>query len=91
MKMDTKEFIIYFKKRGIKKKIGFTLIFLTIIMSIYIIINDQFLIPLRYHNTREGINSIIIPSDGIIISRTLVILFLLYLITKLSYYLINND
>lgn len=78
-------------KKRIRKRIWVFINIIIISILIYIVFNDYLLIPFRFYNFNDGFNSITIPSDGILISRTLVFLFLLNLIIKFAYYLINSE
>ncbi|WP_043926619.1 hypothetical protein [Bacillus haynesii] len=65
------------KKSGL---FGILLIISALIISMYFMLNTQALIPSGYD----------LAIHGIVISRTLMIVFTLYLLSKLGYFLLNK-
>lgn len=65
---------------GDKSKLAYMLIFFSLIMAVYLIMNSKFLMPKGYE----------LAIDGFVISRTLLIIFVLYVVAKLGFYLLNK-
>lgn len=65
---------------GDKSKLAYMLIFFSLIMAVYLIMNSKFLMPKGYE----------LAIDGFVISRTLLIIFDLYVVAKLGFYLLNK-
>lgn len=65
---------------GNKSKLAYMLIFFSLIMAVYLIMNSKFLMPKGYE----------LAIDGFVISRTLLIIFVLYVVAKLGFYLLNK-
>ncbi|RZI50156.1 hypothetical protein EW027_17005 [Aeribacillus pallidus] len=60
--------------------LGYILISIVLIISIYLLIEPNSLVPEAYK----------LAVDGYVIARTLVILFILYLVSKLGFLFINK-
>ncbi len=60
--------------------IAYILIFLSLALSIYLFVSPSLLVPKGYE----------LAIDGYLISRTLVMIFTLYLVSKLGYALLNK-
>lgn len=60
--------------------VAYILIFLSLALSIYLFVNPNLLVPKGYE----------LAIDGYLISRTLVMIFALYLVSKLGYALLNK-
>ncbi|WP_230198830.1 hypothetical protein [Massilibacterium senegalense] len=65
---------------GNKSKLAYMLIFFSLIMAVYLIMNSTFLMPKGYE----------LAIDGFVLSRTLLIIFVLYVVVKLGFYLLNK-
>lgn len=65
---------------GDKSKLAYMLIFFSLIMAVYLIMNSKFLMPKGYE----------LAIDGFVLSRTLLIIFVLYVVVKLGFYLLNK-
>ncbi|MFD6441064.1 hypothetical protein ACFWDG_14870 [Peribacillus sp. NPDC060186] len=63
-----------------KSQLAFILIFISLAISIYFCINPKSLIPGGYE----------LAIDGYVISRTLIIIFTLYLIAKIGEFLLKQ-
>lgn len=63
-----------------KSILVYLLILLPLAVSIYFVINPKSLIPPGYD----------LATDGYVVSKTLIIIFTLYLISKLGYLLLNK-
>lgn len=62
------------------KPLGILLIILPILSALYILLNSNLLIPKGYE----------LALDGYVISRNLMVIFLLYLLSKFGYTLLQN-
>lgn len=65
---------------GNRSVVAYILIFLSLALSIYLFVNPNLLVPKGYE----------LAIDGYLISRTLVMIFALYLVSKLGYALLNK-
>ncbi|AXI32881.1 hypothetical protein CIB87_28575 (plasmid) [Priestia megaterium] len=63
-----------------KSILAYVLILLTFIVPVYLFINSKVLIPKGYE----------LAIDGYLISRTLIFIFILYLLSKFGYFLLNK-
>lgn len=62
------------------KLLGILCIIIPILSTIYILLNSDILVPKGYN----------LAIDGYVISRNLMIIFLLYLLSKLGYFLYSQ-
>lgn len=63
------------------RPLALILIILPIVFGLYLIFNSEFFIRGGYQ----------LALDGYVISRTLIIIFSFYLVTKLGYYILMNN
>ncbi|QDH21445.1 hypothetical protein FFV09_11710 [Saccharibacillus brassicae] len=62
------------------RPLAFLLIILPIVAALYLTFNSEFFISGGYQ----------LALDGYVISRTLIVIFSFYLVTKLGYYILTN-
>lgn len=64
-----------------QEKLGMSILIVLIVISIFLVFNSEYLIPKGYE----------LAIDGYVISRSIMIIFSLYLLSKLGFLLLTKE